>query len=95
MSDGIIKGDWNKKECGCWKCITERDDTARMMRMVLCPTCGNKRCPHASNHDLVCTHSNAPGQSGSIYGRMDNVVEDKGDEKASEELPPTDGSKAV
>lgn len=36
-------------------------------RMVLCPTCGNKRCPHASDHRLGCTGSNEPGQPGSIY----------------------------
>lgn len=36
-------------------------------RMVVCPTCGNKRCPKASDHKLVCTNSNASGQAGSIY----------------------------
>lgn len=37
------------------------------MRMILCPTCGNKRCPKATSHGLVCTHSNDPGQEGSSY----------------------------
>ncbi len=36
-------------------------------RMFLCPTCGNKRCPKASDHDLPCTGSNEPGQPGSVY----------------------------
>lgn len=36
--------------------------------MILCPTCGNKRCPKATDHDLDCTNSNEPGQPGSIYG---------------------------
>jgi len=36
-------------------------------RMVLCPTCGNKRCPHANDHRNACTSSNAPGQPGSSY----------------------------
>lgn len=36
-------------------------------RMILCPKCGNKRCPKASHHDLPCTNSNEPGQEGSIY----------------------------
>jgi len=36
-------------------------------RMILCPTCGNKRCPHASDHLLACTGSNDPGQPGSVY----------------------------
>jgi hypothetical protein len=41
--------------------------TVPMTRMILCPTCGNKRCPHASDHDLACTSSNEPGQEGSVY----------------------------
>lgn len=36
-------------------------------RMFLCPTCGNKRCPKASDHRLDCTGSNEAGQKGSIY----------------------------
>ncbi|MEM5400848.1 hypothetical protein [Paraburkholderia unamae] len=36
-------------------------------RMVVCPTCGNKRCPHATNHELACTGSNDRGQPGSDY----------------------------
>jgi hypothetical protein len=34
------------------------------MRMVLCPVCGNKRCPRASNHIYACTGSNEVGQVG-------------------------------
>ena len=37
-------------------------------RMILCPQCGNKRCPHASDHRIKCTNSNEPGQPGSVYG---------------------------
>jgi hypothetical protein len=37
------------------------------IHMLLCPTCGNKRCPKASDHTLACTGSNAPGQPGSVY----------------------------
>ena len=36
--------------------------------MIVCPTCGNKRCPRATNHALECTNSNATGQPGSVYG---------------------------
>jgi len=36
-------------------------------RMLLCPECGNKRCPKASDHELQCTGSNEPGQPGSVY----------------------------
>lgn len=51
--------------CCCHRCLDER----REMRawMVVCPICGNKRCPKASNHDLLCTASNEPGQPGSVY----------------------------
>jgi hypothetical protein len=38
------------------------------IRMVLCPECGNKRCPKAMHHDHYCTRSNASGQLGSAYG---------------------------
>jgi hypothetical protein len=38
-----------------------------MTRMILCPTCGNKRCPRASDHRLECTDINEPGQTGSVY----------------------------
>lgn len=37
-------------------------------RMYLCETCGNKRCPHATDHRNACTNSNEPGQHGSSYG---------------------------
>lgn len=52
-------------ECGCHKCIKARGHFAA--HMVLCPTCGNKRCPHASDHELACTNSNESGQAGSVY----------------------------
>lgn len=37
-------------------------------RFIVCPTCGNKRCPKASWHENECTGSNEPGQVGSFYG---------------------------
>ena len=36
-------------------------------RMVLCPDCGNKRCPKANDHRNACTNSNEVGQIGSAY----------------------------
>jgi hypothetical protein len=33
----------------------------------VCSICGNKRCPHATDHDLACTGSNETGQEGSQY----------------------------
>jgi hypothetical protein len=35
--------------------------------MILCSKCGNKRCPHATDHNNACTNSNEPGQKGSKY----------------------------
>ncbi len=35
---------------------------------IVCNTCGNKRCPQATDHRLECTGSNEPGQAGSAYG---------------------------
>ena len=50
----------------CW-CLTCRPVTMTDMRFVVCPECGNKRCPHANDHRNACTGSNAPGQEGSAY----------------------------
>ena len=58
--------------CGCHRCLGERDERvdglpAAATRMILCPDCGNKRCPKASDHRLACSGSNATGQAGSVY----------------------------
>lgn len=63
----------------CW-CLTCEDRDAKTVQrltgdvlrtlsrfMVVCPDCGNKRCPKANHHDHSCTGSNEPGQSGSAY----------------------------
>ena len=50
----------------CW-CRTCRPVTMNDMRFVVCPDCGNKRCPHANDHRNDCTGSNEPGQAGSAY----------------------------
>ena len=57
---------WKAGACICWRCLAERNEVAAFM--VLCPTCGCKRCPKASDHRLKCTGSNEPGQPGSVYG---------------------------
>lgn len=31
--------------------------------MIVCPDCGNKRCPQAKNHEYKCTRSNASDQT--------------------------------
>ena len=61
----------NKKyDCFCYNC--NKDNIVGglpfvMTRMVLCPDCGNKRCPKATDHNNKCTGSNNPGQKGSRY----------------------------
>ncbi|WP_017383037.1 hypothetical protein [Enterobacter hormaechei] len=50
----------------CW-CHTCRPVTFADSRFVVCPVCGNKRCPHANDHRNACTGSNEPGQEGSAY----------------------------
>jgi len=37
------------------------------MPFMCCGVCGNKRCPKATDCDLMCTGSNEPGQDGSVY----------------------------
>lgn len=65
-------------KCWCYECIKEEmvhvDNALSfqgipmyMTKMILCPICGNKRCPHATDHNLECTNSNEPGQKGSRY----------------------------
>lgn len=59
----------------CRACLDARDEWAGVnpmnyqtaRRMVVCVTCGNKRCPKATDHRLACTGSNAAGQAGSVY----------------------------
>lgn len=54
-------------ECGCRHCHLERSGDVVVAHMVLCPDCGNKRCPKANNHLNGCTSSNDTGQPGSAY----------------------------
>ena len=58
----------------CYRCAKEWDLAhpnevfpVAITRMWLCPVCGNKRYPKATDHRLDCTGSNDPGQPGSQY----------------------------
>jgi len=55
----------------CWHCLdgvrNEHGFLVTSSRMIVCAICGNKRCPHATDHELKCTNSNDSGQIGSIY----------------------------
>jgi len=62
----------NADNCGnCHMCLKDKTDERGWpwlaQRMILCPDCGNKRCPRATDHRLTCTNSNEPGQPGSCY----------------------------
>jgi hypothetical protein len=51
--------------CPCLACVVKVNGYhAGREQMILCPVCGNKRCPHAYNHEKVCTWSNEPDQIG-------------------------------
>ena len=52
--------------CPCFRCIRERGEPQIYHGSASC-ACGNKRCPHASDHRFACTNSNATGQPGSDY----------------------------
>lgn len=68
--------------CWCYECLSKEeihlvpsDDEdmgiktfKSVITISVCPTCGNKRCPRATDHRLSCTDSNEPGQIGSKYG---------------------------
>ena len=59
----------------CW-CRTCRPLVFNDMRFVVCPDCGNKRCPRANDHRNACTGSNEPGQEGSAYPAAPQEVPD-------------------
>lgn len=64
-----VPGKWipvSERMPDCW-CRTCRPVVLNDMRFVVCPDCGNKRCPRANDHRNACTGSNEPGQTGSAY----------------------------
>lgn len=59
--------------CNCRRCWEEKSKDVKSewglvsRPFIVCSICGNKRCPHATDHRNECTGSNEPGQSGSDY----------------------------
>lgn len=59
--------------CGCRACRRARDERTpwgfpvETSMMIVCETCGYKRCPHATDHRHACTNSNSSGQRGSVW----------------------------
>lgn len=65
--------------CGCWTCTSERVQNSAhpwSMPFIVCPDCGNKRCPRAMHHDNECTNSNEPGQPGSRFEHVKPFTDD-------------------
>lgn len=65
-------------DCGCSTCVGEvlaaRPFPQNLQwPFIVCPTCGNKRCPKATFHENECTNSNDPEQPGSRYGGLSDV----------------------
>ena len=75
-------GNAEAKLCSCMDCVDARIDEMGAAgdppHMLFpgptipgwrygCASCGNKRCPHHSNHKLACTGSNASAQPGSRF----------------------------
>jgi len=57
-------------ECWCYECLKDTKEDGwpiTLSQMILCPDCGNKRCPKATDHNNACTNSNESGQPGSRY----------------------------
>ena len=63
-------------KCQCRQCLRDRNEgvtiagvfiPAECTHMVVCPICGYKRCPRATDHRHACTNSNASGQPDSAY----------------------------
>jgi len=65
-----MSADKKINDCGCASCSSEQSKSQKgdltslpeAVKMVLCEECGNKRCPHAFNHDFNCSGSNDLGQ---------------------------------
>ncbi len=58
------------EKCSCAKC--KPNVFPHDVRFIVCSICGNKRCPHAADHDNPCTNSNDEGQKGRLYDLADN-----------------------
>jgi hypothetical protein len=81
--DDVTRIEWRyldvdvEQPCGCASCDELKRKAALdaggsfasyiCRVMIVCPDCGNKRCPRAAHHDRACAGSNEPGQPGSNY----------------------------
>lgn len=62
-----------RNQCYCYNCNlhkrTEYGLPVVVTRMIVCPECGNKRCPKSTDHRNPCTNSNEPNQPSSYGNR--------------------------
>lgn len=95
-----ISTDESARLCGCEKCVDARIDAMIGWRRdpllcvvrgpslpgwrFACEICGNKRCPHHTDHTLDCTGSNGPGQPGSSWEHYPKFT----DESATQDATP-------
>lgn len=66
-----MSNETERPTCDCFNCLDDPSKGIKNptnVRMIVCPKCGNKRCPRATDHRHACTGSNEPGQPGSRYG---------------------------
>ena len=68
---GFLAFTKNRNRCYCYNCNRDRRNEdgipVVMTQMIVCPECGNKRCPHSTDHRNACTNSNEPNQP-SVHG---------------------------
>jgi hypothetical protein len=72
MTGQVLVGVKVAGECQCRRCWDEGEKPVNQWGFtsrpfIVCATCGNKRCPHATDHRNECTGSNETGQPGSDY----------------------------
>ena len=67
MKEWKVICDRTNNPCWCHTCSPIDYTKPESVYMRLCPDCGNKRCPRATDHNNTCTNSNEPNQVGSVY----------------------------
>ena len=85
---GTFENAENPARCLCIRCIRENDIRhgpvpLYMARMIVCPECGDKRCPHAEDHRNPCprprqapAHPTLSDHLRQLARRMRSVAED-------------------
>lgn len=84
--------------CQCRQCLRDRNEResgwpAEFARMVVCPTCGDKRCPHATDHRDACTGSSAQIETAK-QPALEAITQQGGTHYAEMKIEPWDASEA-